>query len=52
MRMHPDVVSAMRKRELTVASFPESIEPNPDATDMRVNAVQKRRTDLDSRTWA
>ena len=33
MRMHPDVVSAMRKRELTVASFPESIEPSPDATD-------------------
>lgn len=36
LRMHPDVAAAMRKRELTVASFPDRIEPNPDATDSHV----------------
>jgi phage gp29-like protein len=36
LRMHPDVASAMRKRELTVASFPDRIEPNPDAEDKKI----------------
>lgn len=33
LRMHPDVVSAMRKRELTVAGFPDRIDPNPAASN-------------------
>lgn len=36
LRMHPDVVSAMRKREKTVASYPDRIEPNPKGPDQEL----------------
>src|SRR4051812_163278 len=36
LHAHPDVVAAMRKRELTVASMPDHIESNPDAPDQHV----------------
>jgi hypothetical protein len=36
LHTHPDVVAAMRKRELTVASMPDRIEANPEAPDPHV----------------
>src|SRR6185437_5442739 len=36
IRMHPDVRAAMAKREKTVASYPDRIDPNPLAPDQKM----------------
>jgi len=36
IRMHPDVRAAMAKREKTVASYPDRIDPNPLAPDQKL----------------